>query len=97
MVGAHNFETITEYQFPQKLGADAVGMSTVPGVIVARHCGISVFGFPFITNKSVLDYKSQETANHEELLMAGHLATKELEQLVCTLLENMQPPSEKTF
>ncbi|XP_074091068.1 purine nucleoside phosphorylase [Macrotis lagotis] len=97
MVGGPNFETIAECRFLQRLGADAVGMSTVPEVIVARHCGLRVFGFSLITNKSVLDYESREKANHEEVLLAGRLAAEKLEQLVCLLVESMQPPSKNTF
>ncbi|XP_072479219.1 purine nucleoside phosphorylase isoform X1 [Notamacropus eugenii] len=89
MVGGPNFETIAECRFLHKLGADAVGMSTVPEVIVARHCGIRVFGFSLITNKSVLDYESQEIANHEEVLEAGRLAAEKLEGLVCKLVATM--------
>uniref|UniRef100_A0A5F8GRI2 Purine nucleoside phosphorylase n=1 Tax=Monodelphis domestica TaxID=13616 RepID=A0A5F8GRI2_MONDO len=97
MVGGPNFETIAECRFLQKIGADAVGMSTVPEVIVARHCGLRVFGFSLITNKSILDYATRETANHEEVLMAGQQAAKKLEKFVCVLVENMQPPAEETF
>ncbi|XP_056679169.1 purine nucleoside phosphorylase-like [Monodelphis domestica] len=98
MVGGPNFETIAaECRFLQKIGADVVGMSTVPEVMVARHCGLRAFGFSLITNKSILDYETHETANHEALLMAGQQAAKKLEKFVCILVENMQPPPEKTF
>uniref|UniRef100_F6VAU4 Purine nucleoside phosphorylase n=1 Tax=Monodelphis domestica TaxID=13616 RepID=F6VAU4_MONDO len=97
MVGGPSFETIAECRFLQKIGADAVGMSTVPEVIVARHCGLRVFGFSLITNKSILDYETHETANHEEVLMAGQEAAKKLEEFVCILVKNIHPPSEKTF
>ena len=47
-----------------------VGMSTVHEVLVARHCGMKVFALSLITNEAVMDYDSQEKANHEEVLVA---------------------------
>lgn len=46
-----SFETPAEYAFYGKAGGDAIGMSTVPEVIVARHCGLRVFGMSVITNE----------------------------------------------
>ncbi|XP_053450903.1 purine nucleoside phosphorylase isoform X2 [Nycticebus coucang] len=86
MLTGPNFETIAECRLLQKLGADAVGMSTVPEVIVARHCGLRVFGFSLITNKVVTDYESLEKANHEEVLEAGKQAAQKLEKFVTTLV-----------
>ena len=47
-----SYETPSEYEFFRRAGADAVGMSTVPEVIVARHSGIPVFGMSVITNQA---------------------------------------------
>lgn len=46
-----SYETPAEYAFYGKVGGDAIGMSTVPEVIVARHCGLRVFGMSVITNE----------------------------------------------
>ena len=46
-----SYETPAEYAFYGKVGGDAIGMSTVPEVIIARHCGIRVFGMSVITNE----------------------------------------------
>lgn len=46
------YETPAEYRFYRAIGGDAAGMSTVPEVIVARHCGMEIFGMSIITNQS---------------------------------------------
>lgn len=68
------------------------GMSTVPEVIVARHCGLRVFGFSLITNKVVMDYENLEKANHMEVLDAGKAAAQKLERFVSILMESIPLP-----
>lgn len=58
-----SYETIAEYRYFATIGADAVGMSTTPEVIVARHCGMEIFGMSVISNQAVTfddDYKNDE-------------------------------------
>lgn len=86
MLAGPSYETIAECKLLQKLGADAVGMSTVPEVLVARHCGLRVLGLSLITNKVITDYDSEEKANHEEVLRTTQRQTKLLQDLVCTFL-----------
>lgn len=92
MLGGPNFETVAESRLLRMLGADAVGMSTVPEVIVARHCGLRVFGFSLITNKVVMDYENLEKANHKEVLEAGKAAAQKLETFVSILMESISLP-----
>lgn len=54
-VAGPTYETRAECRFLQSLGADLVGMSTVPEVVVARHSGIKVLAFSLVTNKCMLD------------------------------------------
>lgn len=64
------FETPAEYRMYRGFGADAVGMSTVPEVIVARHCGIKVFGVSVITDLGGFDVPVE--VNHEEVQEAAN-------------------------
>lgn len=64
-------------------------MSTVHEVIVARHAGMRCFAMSLITNRSVMDYDSQEKANHEEVLETGRQRSKHMEKLVTTMLDQL--------
>ena len=66
-VSGPTFETPAEYRAFRRLGADAVGMSTVPEVIVACHCGIKVFGMSIITDLGLEEV--QVAANKAQPLM----------------------------
>lgn len=64
------YETSAESRYLRLIGADAVGMSTVPETIVAHYCGIKVLGISMITNKVIMDEDNTKVANHEEVLAA---------------------------
>ena len=81
-VAGPSFETPAELRFLHGIGADAVGMSTVPTVIVARHAGIRVLGISTITNKAILDPDSDRVVSHEEVLEAGALIVPQLTALI---------------
>uniref|UniRef100_A0A8C4HG48 Purine nucleoside phosphorylase n=1 Tax=Dicentrarchus labrax TaxID=13489 RepID=A0A8C4HG48_DICLA len=90
VLGGPSFETIAECRMLHKLGADAVGMSTVHEVIIARHCGMKVFALSLITNQAVTDYDSEEKANHEEVLQTGKQRAEQLERLVSTMVTKIE-------
>ncbi|KAI3371650.1 hypothetical protein L3Q82_024213 [Scortum barcoo] len=86
MLAGPTYETIAECRVLQTLGADAVGMSTVPEVVVARHCGLRVLGLSLITNMVVTNYDSKEKANHTEVLEITTLRTKDLQKFISNLI-----------
>ena len=83
-----NFETPADLRFLQAIGADAVGMSTVPEVIAARHGGTRVLGVSGISNKANLDGKTPTT--HEEVLQAGRVIVPKLLTLIRGVLRGMR-------
>jgi len=78
-----SFETPAELRMLRMLGADAVGMSTVPEVIVARHGGMRVLGISMISNIATPD---GPPANHEEVLAAGEAVKPKFTALVVGVL-----------
>lgn len=79
-----SYETPAEYRAFHTLGADAVGMSTVPEVIVARHCAMRVLGLSVITNMGLSD--TEEKADHEEVQAAAATAGPRMANIVKQLL-----------
>ncbi|XP_023280188.1 purine nucleoside phosphorylase-like isoform X2 [Seriola lalandi dorsalis] len=90
VVGGPSFETIAECRMLHRLGADAVGMSTAHEVIVARHAGMRCFALSLISNRAVMDYDSQEKANHEEVLETGRVRSQQLEKLVSIMVSRLE-------
>ena len=82
-----NLETPAEYRMVRILGGDAVGMSTVPEVIVANHMGMRVVGFSVITN--VPDFESPRETTHEEVMGVARIAGERLSRLVAELLKEL--------
>lgn len=82
-----NLETAAEYRFLQRIGADVVGMSTVPEVIVAVHGGMRVLGVSIITDMCLPD--ALKPANIQEIIAIAQKAEPNLTRLVTTVLERM--------
>jgi purine-nucleoside phosphorylase len=82
-----SFETRAEYKFIQRVGADAVGMSTAQEVITAVHCGMTVFAISVITDLGIREEDNKFT--HEEVLDAANAAapllTTIFKKLIATL------------
>jgi purine-nucleoside phosphorylase len=82
-----SFETPADLRFLRGIGADAVGMSTVPEVTVARHGGMRVLGISGISNKANLD--GQTVTSHEEVLSAGREIVPKLTAVIRGVLRRL--------
>jgi len=82
-----SFESPADLRYLRLAGADAVGMSTVPEVIVARHGGMRVLGFSGISNKANLDGSTVTT--HEEVIEAGRIITPKMEMIIRGVLKSL--------
>jgi purine-nucleoside phosphorylase len=78
------FETLHEYKMVKVIGADCVGMSTVPEVIVARHMDLETFGISVITD--IGSEEHLESITHEEVLKAANEAEPKVRQLIKELI-----------
>lgn len=85
-VSGPTYETPTECRFLRLVGGDAVGMSTVPEVIVAAHCGLKVVGLSLITNKALFPGEEREAASHAEVLAAVQTSQQDIETYVRDLI-----------
>lgn len=81
------YETPAEYRMFRTMGADAVGMSTVPEVIVAVHCGIKVFGISVITDLG--GFAEAVKVSHEEVQIAADAAQPRMTALMKELIKKV--------
>ncbi len=82
-----SFESPADLRFLRLAGTDAVGMSTVPEVIIARHGGMRVLGLSGVSNKANLDGSTITT--HEEVIEAGKVITPKMEKIIRGVLRGM--------
>ncbi|MFH1858450.1 MAG: purine-nucleoside phosphorylase [Candidatus Omnitrophota bacterium] len=82
-----NLETKAEYRFLRKIGADAVGMSTVPEVIVARHCGLRVLGASCITDLCFPE--TLEVADIEKIIRVAKETEPKLTRLIIEVIKRL--------
>ena len=87
MLPGPSYETRAELRMLRTLGADAVGMSTVPEVLVARHQGVRVLGFSLVTNKATPEMEGEVT--HEEVLAMGPIGAARLTLVLRELLPEL--------
>ncbi|MBN1192428.1 MAG: purine-nucleoside phosphorylase [Coriobacteriia bacterium] len=79
-----SYETPAEAEYLRRIGADVVGMSTVPEVIVARALGLRVLGFSLVANIA-----ASEGLSHDEVLEAGRAAAADLSRLMLAILRGL--------
>jgi len=84
-----SYETPAEYKYFRIIGGDAVGMSTIPEVIVARHAGIPVFGISVITNEAHDDYADDFENDGEDVLVAAAAAADKMTRLITKMIEKL--------
>ena len=84
-----SYETPAEYKYFRLIGADAVGMSTIPEVIVARHAGIPVFGMSVITNEAHDDYAPDYVNDGHDVVVAADKAADKMTGIFKKLIASL--------
>jgi len=83
------YETPAEIRFYATVGADLVGMSTVPEVIVARHCGLRVFGMSVVTNIANAFNESMYTNDGEDVIRQANIAAERMSRIFGELIKQL--------
>lgn len=83
------YETPAEYKYYRLIGADAVGMSTIPEVIVARHSDIPVFGMSVITNEAHDDYAEDFVNDGDDVVKAADAAADRMTAIFTNIIERL--------
>ena len=84
-----SYETPAEYKYFRLIGADVVGMSTIPEVIVARHSSIPVFGVSVVTNEAHDDYAEDYVNDADDVVVAADAAADKMTLLFTELIRGL--------
>ena len=84
-----SYETPAEYKYFRLIGGDAVGMSTVPEVIAARHANVPVFGISVITNEAHDDYAEDYVNDGHDVVVAANAAAETMTALIREMIERL--------
>lgn len=84
-----SYETPAEVRFYKAVGADLLGMSTVPEVIVARHCGMRVFGMSVVTNLSNTTNEANILNDGDDVVEQANNAAKEMSELFSGIIQKL--------
>ncbi|XP_071815666.1 purine nucleoside phosphorylase 1-like [Apostichopus japonicus] len=89
MASGPSYETPAELRFFRTIGADVVGMSTVPEAIAARHCGMEVLGMSMVTNACIMENDIEQKTDHQEVLETGKRQGESMCKLISKIVEKM--------
>ena len=84
-----SYETPAEIKMARILGADAVGMSTVPEAIVANYCGMNVLGISCISNAAAGVHPEQVSLSHAEVIETANVAKAGFKALIKDIVKNL--------
>lgn len=87
-ISGPNYESPAEYKFMKIIGGDAVGMSTIPEVLVARHSGMRVFSMSLITNLNTIENKIE--INHNDVQTIANESAEKMGSLILHLVSNIK-------
>merc|ERR1712232_44768 len=89
-VSGPTYESTTEVKFLRQIGVDSVGMSTVPEIIAAHHCGVKIIGLSLITNKAVMPGETGPAASHQEVLETAADRAEKMQSLVKEIVSRLK-------